>query len=559
MFVCSACGQSFPDPGFCTQDGAALADVSSDPLLGQTIGSYRLARVLGRGGMGVVYLGVHPRIGSRVAVKVLSAAASGDPTTVERFFAEARAVNVIRHEGIVNVLDLSTLPDGRPYITMEYLEGASLSQRFSESRPFPLDVLARISLEVLGALAAAHALGITHRDLKPDNIFITSLGRVKVLDFGIAKLRPEQGALHDGTQTGALLGTPQYMSPEQALGKYVDPRSDLYSLGLILFEGATGERPFRAESLFELLRQHIEQQPPSPRSLRSDLPAALEAVIARMLEKDRGRRFQTAEECAVALEVAARGLPPSHHGTAPGIGSWSAGARPSVPGMVDPTVSATTFAATSAPKRGPALGIWLGVSAVGAALALLALGGLALVFSPSFVGRGAARTQSPPADSPGTATSVAPPGTVSGSASGRRVDLMASLTKAIAAAKREFADAGLVSLSVSGIERDGSVDVSKPTHAVSFVFRSPSATGDLCLVSVSTSNWGTFASKLKDQSHDCKQPILEAPRCQAKDVLGEVPATKAIHSLVLQNSTGVWQWVVMTDGGASLQIRPDNC
>ena len=108
-------------------------------------------------------------------------------------------------------------------------------------------------------------------------------------------------------------------------------------------------------------------------------------------------------------------------------------------------------------------------------------------------------------------------------------------------------------------ERAGRVDVSKPTHAVSFVFRSPSATGDLCLVSVSTSNWGTFASKLKDQSHDCKQPILEAPRCQAKDVLGEVPATKAIHSLVLQNSTGVWQWVVMTDGGASLQIRPDNC
>src|SRR5262245_44082559 len=173
--------------------------------------------------MGEVYLAVHPGIGSRVAIKVLTYSAAENRNLVERFFAEARAVNVIRHEGIVNVLDLATLPDGRPFIIMEHLEGAPLSH-FTHSGALPLGTLARFRVETLEALGAAHAAGITHRDLKPDNIFVTSLGRPKLLDFGIAKLRPELQSGSDGTRTGALLGTPQYMSPEQALGRHVDHR-----------------------------------------------------------------------------------------------------------------------------------------------------------------------------------------------------------------------------------------------------------------------------------------------------------------------------------------------
>ena len=198
-FVCIECGRSYPAPGFCTEDGGKLADNAFSPLAGQLLGSYRIARLLGQGGMGEVYLGVQPEIGSRVAIKLLSLDAARAPGIVERFFAEARAVNVIRHEGIVSILDLARLRDGRPYIVMEFLDGAPLSKVFEEHRPMPLGALVQMSIWVLGALGAAHALGITHRDLKPDNVFVTTLGRVKLLDFGIAKLKPDQGGVSDAT------------------------------------------------------------------------------------------------------------------------------------------------------------------------------------------------------------------------------------------------------------------------------------------------------------------------------------------------------------------------
>src|SRR6185503_20147330 len=160
---------------------------------------------------------------------------------VDRFFAEAKAVNLIRHENIVNVLDLATLPDGRPYIIMEYLDGAPLASiieyAVQQRAPLPLGGLARLAAEVLDALAAAHAKGVVHRDLKPDNIFVTPAGHAKVLDFGIAKLQPELGG--SATHTGSLLGTPHYMSPEQAASRPVDQRTDLYAMGVILFECAT--------------------------------------------------------------------------------------------------------------------------------------------------------------------------------------------------------------------------------------------------------------------------------------------------------------------------------
>src|SRR3954469_721171 len=175
MFVCTECGSSQPVAGHCANDGTPLQPIGEDILLGTTIGVYRVARLLGIGGMGRVYKGVHPTIGSRVAIKVLSRECSDRRDLVDRFFAEAKAVNLIRHESIVNVLDLATLPDGRPYIIMEYLDGAPLASLIDygveHQAALPLGGIARLAAEVLDALAAAHGKGIVHRDLKPDNIF----------------------------------------------------------------------------------------------------------------------------------------------------------------------------------------------------------------------------------------------------------------------------------------------------------------------------------------------------------------------------------------------------
>src|SRR5690606_37155517 len=172
MFVCPECGSSAAHPGPCETDGVAR-NMANDPLLGLNVGNYSIARKIGQGGMGQVYRAVQPAIGSRVAIKVLSQECASQRTLVERFFAEARAVNVIRHEHIVNVLDLAMFPDGRPYIVMEYLEGRPLSALIAEHGPAPLAFISQIMGEVLSALDAAPAKGIVHRDLKPDNIFVS--------------------------------------------------------------------------------------------------------------------------------------------------------------------------------------------------------------------------------------------------------------------------------------------------------------------------------------------------------------------------------------------------
>ncbi|MFN0249317.1 MAG: serine/threonine protein kinase [Kofleriaceae bacterium] len=310
MFVCSECGASGPSQGNCPVDGTQLSPIGEDLLLGQTIGAYRIARLLGIGGMGRVYKGVHPSIGSRVAIKVLSRECSDRRDLVDRFFSEARAVNLIRHESIVNVLDLAMLPDGRPYIIMEYLDGAPLANVVEMSvhrqMPLPLGGLARLCAEVLDALGAAHAKGVVHRDLKPDNIFVAPSGRPKVLDFGIAKLTDLKGS---ATATGSLLGTPHYMAPEQAAGRPIDHRADIYAMGVILFECATGQKPFIADSLFDLLRKHVEAPPPPPRALRPDMPPDFERVILCALAKAPEQRFASAQAMSMALQQATQGMP----------------------------------------------------------------------------------------------------------------------------------------------------------------------------------------------------------------------------------------------------------
>jgi serine/threonine protein kinase len=330
MFVCPECGLAQPAAGPCPADRTPLSPIGEDVLLGTAIGAFRVARLLGIGGMGRVYKGVHPTIGSRVAIKVLSRECSDRRDLVERFFAEAKAVNLIRHESIVNVLDLATLPDGRPYIIMEYLDGAPLAtlieHAIQHQAPLPLGGIARLTAEVLDALGAAHAKGIVHRDLKPDNVFVAPSGRPKILDFGIAKL---SDVTNTSTRTGSLLGTPHYMSAEQAAGRPVDHRADLYAIGVILFECATGRKPFQAEALFDLLRMHVEAPPPSPRALRPDMPPELEHVILTALAKAPDQRFASAMAMSVALQHATAQLPPEQWrpltppAARPSGGSWA--------------------------------------------------------------------------------------------------------------------------------------------------------------------------------------------------------------------------------------------
>jgi serine/threonine-protein kinase len=292
MLVCPECGESYPVGQACTRDGARLADNAQEPLLGQWVGSYRIAARIGAGGMGEVFRAVQPTIGSRVAIKVIGRDWSEQSSLVERFFQEARAVNLIRHESIVNVLDLARLPDGRPYIVMEYLDGWSLAQLIGERGRLPLGAAVRLAREVTEGLAAAHDQGIVHRDLKPDNLWVTPAGRAKILDFGLAKLAVEHASGEAPlTTTGTILGTPCYMAPEQAVGGAIDARTDVYALGVVLFEMCIGRVPFVGSTVFEVLKQHIEQSPPRPQNLRPDLPEPLAELILRALEKDPVRRF----------------------------------------------------------------------------------------------------------------------------------------------------------------------------------------------------------------------------------------------------------------------------
>jgi eukaryotic-like serine/threonine-protein kinase len=288
--------------GFCPEDGSRL-EPCEDDLVGASVGSYRLTRLVGRGGMGLVYQGVQPAIGSRVAIKVLALEYVESMKAVQRFFDEARAVNLIRHENIVNVLDLAQLSDGRPYMVMEYLEGQTLRAAMTTQR-LPFSLAIGLMGEVLDACAAAHQRGVVHRDLKPDNVFVTPGGHAKVLDFGIAKLRPDLTGDRAPTRTGVVLGTPHYLAPEQATGGEVDPRTDIYSLGVMLYEITTGTRPFEAASAFGLIRMHLSDPPAPPSTRRPGVPKALEDVALKALEKNPARRFPSAEAMKSALFAA---------------------------------------------------------------------------------------------------------------------------------------------------------------------------------------------------------------------------------------------------------------
>jgi len=278
-------------------------------MIGETFGNYRVTELIGEGGMGVVYLAEHPGIGRRAAVKILRPGLTDNPELARRFFNEARAANAIRHPGIVEVFDCGTLPSGTSYIVMELLEGESLASRLREKGPMAVEDARRIAAQTASALAAAHAAGIVHRDLKPDNLFLVPDDRdaaqemVKVLDFGIAKLGQQGSNVNSvKTRTGSVMGTPAYMSPEQCRGtREIDHRTDIYALGVILFEMLCGRAPFVSEGFGEMVHMHISQPPPPPRTINPAIPEDLERLILWCLAKEPDERMQTMGDVHAAL------------------------------------------------------------------------------------------------------------------------------------------------------------------------------------------------------------------------------------------------------------------
>ncbi|MCM2255121.1 MAG: protein kinase [Vicinamibacteria bacterium] len=277
-------------------------------LVGTTLGHYRVESRLGAGGMGDVFVAHDRRLDRRVALKVLPAHLAHDASARLRFEAEARAVAALSHPGIVTIHSVEDA-DGHVFLTMELVSGTTLAERIA-SGGLPLAQLLAIAGQLVEAVAAAHRAGITHRDLKPHNVMVDATGRVKVLDFGLAKptATPAPGASEEAstqavlqTEPGIVMGTVRYMSPEQAQGRDVGPASDVFSLGVVLYEMAAGRRPFEGDSYAAVISAILRDTPPSLLSLRPDLPPAVDRIVSRCLQKDPAARFATAAELAADL------------------------------------------------------------------------------------------------------------------------------------------------------------------------------------------------------------------------------------------------------------------
>jgi serine/threonine protein kinase len=352
-------------------------------LIGQRFGNYRAISLLGEGGMGAVYLAEHPDIGRKVAVKVLRSEFSRDVQLLGRFLNEARAANAIRHPNIIEILDSGITAEGISYLVMELLEGESLAARLRRLGSLPLPNALEFAYQTASAVGAAHRKGIVHRDLKPDNLFVVpdendpARERIKVLDFGIAKLQVHAMGDSVKTRTGTLMGTPVYMSPEQAMGtKEVDHRSDIYSLGVIIFEMICGKPPFFSEGFGELVHLHMNVAPPSPRTFVPSLPGAVEALIFKMLAKRPDDRYPSMQAVQDACKQISTATHPIRGTSSP---DFSGGTLPTAVSATSPAELgrlSTTFStngertgARTVPRTGGKLRIAAGVLVTAAVVA----------------------------------------------------------------------------------------------------------------------------------------------------------------------------------------------
>src|SRR6187200_217078 len=264
-------------------------------------GRYRIVRKLGSGGMADVYLAEDEELGRRVAIKILNDRHATDESFVERFRREAKNAAGLSHPNIVSIYDRGEA-EGTYYIAMEYLDGRSLKELVVARGPLPIQDAIAATRQVLGALRFAHRKGVVHRDIKPHNVMADADGRLKVTDFGIARAGVSQM-----TVAGSIIGTAQYLSPEQARGAAVDQRSDLYSVGILLYEMLTGTVPFTGDSPVEIAMKHLSDTPPPPSLERPDIPPDLDMIVLRALAKNPDDRFQTAEEMVAELDGFAQG------------------------------------------------------------------------------------------------------------------------------------------------------------------------------------------------------------------------------------------------------------
>jgi serine/threonine protein kinase len=312
---CPACGKQYQgNIVVCATDGTLLIPDKQGEMIGSTIGgNIQILEEIGHGGMSIVFKGQHMMMDRLVAIKMLQSQLLNDLVSIERFKREAQAVACLRHPNVISVYDCSVNDSGQPYIVMDYIVGESLSDIIKRNNHVEPKRAVRIFLQACDALEHAHQKGVIHRDLKSSNIMLVSnaegkVDDVRVVDFGIAKLLPSSGKQSQNlTQTGEIFGSPIYMSPEQCMGQPLDPRSDIYSMGAMMYEALTGQPPLMGDTIVDTMQMHVATKPPSFEEMRPDLyiPPVLERLVFRALEKKPEHRFQSMQELVDALQSAA--------------------------------------------------------------------------------------------------------------------------------------------------------------------------------------------------------------------------------------------------------------